>query len=95
MQLQHVDISSTGVFEYGQMYVALSRATSLDGVYLHRFDAGSIRAHPRVIEFYADRDEDDDGHTALNDDSNSIVIKEDAVTESNDDAGAASATDLI
>ncbi len=61
MQLQHVDISSTGVFEYGQMYVALSRATSLDGVYLHRFDAGSIRAHPRVIEFYADRDDDDEG----------------------------------
>lgn len=53
MQLQHVDVSTAGVFEYGQLYVALSRATDLAGVYLQRFEPEKARAHPRVLAFYA------------------------------------------
>lgn len=53
MQMRHVDISTAGVFECGQLYVALSRATDLEGVYLQRFEPEKARAHPRVLAFYA------------------------------------------
>ena len=46
-----VDIGS-GVFEYGQAYVALSRARSLDALYVYDFDPMAFRAHPKVKEFY-------------------------------------------
>ena len=42
-----------GVFECGQAYVALSRATTLDGMLLKTFDAARIKAHPAVQQFYA------------------------------------------
>jgi uracil-DNA glycosylase len=48
-----VDIGS-GVFEYGQAYVALSRAKSLDALYVYDFDPMAFRAHPKVKEFYKD-----------------------------------------
>jgi len=46
-----VDIGS-GNFEYGQAYVALSRARSLDALYVHDFDPMAFRAHPTVKAFY-------------------------------------------
>ena len=46
-----INIGST-VFEYGQTYVALSRVTSLNGLYIKSLDIGKIRANPKVIEFY-------------------------------------------
>ena len=40
-------------FEYGQVYVALSRGRSLDKIRIvGDFDAKSIRAHPEAIDFY-------------------------------------------
>jgi ATP-dependent DNA helicase PIF1 len=41
-----------GTFEYGQAYVALSRVTSLDALYIHAFDPRAFRIHPKVKEFY-------------------------------------------
>jgi len=47
----YIDIGSS-VFEYGQAYVALSRVKSLDALYLHAYSRSSIRAHPKVVEYY-------------------------------------------
>ena len=46
-----VDIGS-GVFEYGQAYVALSRVRSLEALYVYDFDPTAFKAHPKVKEFY-------------------------------------------
>merc|ERR1712194_964885 len=40
-------------FDYGQCYVALSRAVSLPKLRVLNFDAGKVRAHPKVIAFDA------------------------------------------
>jgi len=38
-------------FEYGQVYVALSRLSSLNGLYITKFDPSKIKAHPKVVEW--------------------------------------------
>ena len=40
------------VFEYGQVYVVLSRIKSLDGLSLKKFSSKKIKIHPKVKEFY-------------------------------------------
>lgn len=46
-----IDIGNT-IFEYGQIYVALSRIQSLDGLYILNFNPYKIKANPKVINFY-------------------------------------------
>ena len=46
-----VDCGRT-VFEYGQIYVALSRVKDLESLYLLEFDIDKILVHPKVKEFY-------------------------------------------
>ena len=41
-----------GTFEYGQAYVALSRVTSLEALYVYEFHPMAFRAHPKVEAFY-------------------------------------------
>jgi ATP-dependent DNA helicase PIF1 len=47
-----IDIGAN-TFEYGQAYVALSRVKSLDALYVWEIDPRAIKAHPRVVDYYA------------------------------------------
>ena len=47
-----IDIGPS-TFEYGQAYVALSRARSLDSVFVFEIHPRAFRAHPSVKAFYA------------------------------------------
>lgn len=51
--LERVKVDLGKVFEKGQAYVALSRATSMAGLQVLRFDPKKVNAHDRVRTFYA------------------------------------------
>jgi ATP-dependent DNA helicase PIF1 len=50
--LERVRVNLDKVFEKGQAYVALSRATSQEGLQVLGFHPSKVMAHYRVIEFY-------------------------------------------
>lgn len=50
--LERVKVDLGKIFEKGQAYVALSRATSQEGLQVLRFDPKKVVAHERVREFY-------------------------------------------
>ncbi|RDA83090.1 hypothetical protein CP532_3086 [Ophiocordyceps camponoti-leonardi (nom. inval.)] len=50
--LERVTVDLGRVFENGQAYVALSRATTQDGLRVLGFKKSKVMAHQRVIEFY-------------------------------------------
>jgi len=50
--LDFVKVDLARVFEKGQAYVALSRATSLSGLQVLGFNASKVMAHPKVIAWY-------------------------------------------
>lgn len=51
--LERVKVDLGRVFEKGQAYVALSRATCPEGLQVLRFDASKVMAHEKVRAFYA------------------------------------------
>lgn len=51
--LSLVKIDLGNVFEKGQAYVALSRATSIDGLQVLNFNPHKVQAHPKIKAFYA------------------------------------------
>jgi ATP-dependent DNA helicase PIF1 len=53
MTLDLLEVSLQGVFETGQAYVALSRAVSLERLRVRHFRPDLVRAHPKVVAFYA------------------------------------------
>jgi len=63
LSMAEMDIGHS-VFEYGQIYVALSRIQSLNGLYLLNFRPEKIKANPKVSAFYNRiQDQDQDGPT--------------------------------
>ena len=52
MTLDAIELSMRHIFEYGQAYVAFSRARSLSSVHLQDFFPSKIKAHPLVCAFY-------------------------------------------
>jgi len=62
--LDLVKVDLEGTFETGQAYVALSRATTIDGLWVRNFQPGRIKVSSRVVEFYRSlqRGSGDDGH---------------------------------
>jgi ATP-dependent DNA helicase PIF1 len=42
-------------FEYGQAYTALSRLKDMESLFIHDISAEAFKAHPKVLEFYANR----------------------------------------
>ncbi|OAA44744.1 DNA helicase PIF1, ATP-dependent [Metarhizium rileyi] len=51
--LERVTVNLGRVFEKGQAYVALSRATSQHGLRVLGFERSKVMAHPKVVEFYS------------------------------------------
>ncbi|ROW04561.1 hypothetical protein VMCG_04946 [Cytospora schulzeri] len=49
--IERVKVDLNNVFEKGQSYVALSRASSMEGLQVLGFDARKVMAHPEVIEW--------------------------------------------
>ncbi|KAL2156312.1 hypothetical protein VTH82DRAFT_1057 [Thermothelomyces myriococcoides] len=50
--LERVKVDLGKVFEKGQAYVALSRATTREGLQVLNFQKSKVMAHTRVVEFY-------------------------------------------
>ena len=51
LQIASMDLGSS-IFEFGQIYVALSRIQSLEGLFLNAFEPTKIKANPKVKRFY-------------------------------------------
>lgn len=54
MTLEYVEVSSKDIFESGQLYVALSRATHLNGLKLTGFQRNQLPMDPNVLQFYTE-----------------------------------------
>lgn len=52
MTLQRANVNVEGSFENGQVYVAMSRVESLEGLRLQGFHPGLVRAHTSALKFY-------------------------------------------
>ena len=52
MTLSKVETDLSKAFEYGMVYVALSRVKDLDGLQLIGFDPDRIKVHSHVATFF-------------------------------------------
>lgn len=52
LTLDHVEVDCNGVFTTGQLYVMLSRASSIEGLIVRNFNYESIKVDTRVSTFY-------------------------------------------
>jgi len=50
--LSRVKVDLARIFEKGQAYVAISRATSMEGLEIESFQPSKVLAHPRVVAWH-------------------------------------------
>ena len=50
--LDYLEVDLENIFEYGQGYVALSRARNLEGLSIKALDWSKMKAHPKALEYY-------------------------------------------
>lgn len=60
--LDYVCVDMGSIFEVGQAYVAISRATNLDGLQVLRFNPHKVKIDPRVKAFYESLEQYDELH---------------------------------
>ena len=53
MSIDDLEVDLRGVFEYGQVYVALSRTVNFDQLRIVNFDPTKVKTHRKVAAFYA------------------------------------------
>ena len=51
-QMDRLKVNLAKVFEKGQAYVAISRATCTEGLQILNFDPRRVMVHPKVMKFY-------------------------------------------
>ena len=51
LEFVKTDIGNS-IFEYGQVYVVLSRVKNIDGLSLINIDYSKIKAHPKILKYY-------------------------------------------
>jgi len=51
LEFVKTDIGNS-IFEYGQVYVVLSRVKSIEGLSLINIDYSKIKAHPKILKYY-------------------------------------------
>jgi ATP-dependent DNA helicase PIF1 len=56
MTIALIETDISACWDYGQAYVALSRATSLEGLTLLGYRRDRIKAHPHVLQYYEELD---------------------------------------
>ena len=54
MSLSRGELMLSDAFDFGQVYVALSRVTSLEGLWVRggNITQAVVKAHPKVLAFY-------------------------------------------
>lgn len=67
MTIDCLEVDLSNIFEYGQAYVALSRAKSLDTIKIIDININNIRSHPKSLEFYKNLQFNINQQTKLND----------------------------
>ena len=57
LTLDHLIVDCSGIFTTGQLYVALSRAATMEGLIVKNFNPDSIMVDQKVLEFYSKLEE--------------------------------------
>jgi ATP-dependent DNA helicase PIF1 len=50
--IDYAEMDLSNAFTYGQVYVALSRVKSLEGLSIIDINYDSVKAHPKALEYY-------------------------------------------